>query len=80
MSTGDGEVPWGREPLHPRLLWERGTCAVQPPGAPVRPGRVSRGPLLGWGGQLWTLSLIHFYSWQLGPCPWHVFRPGHPGH
>lgn len=28
VSTGDREVPWGREPLHSRLLWERGTCAV----------------------------------------------------
>ena len=36
ISTGDREVPWGREPLHPRLLRERGACAVQPPGAPVR--------------------------------------------
>lgn len=52
MSTGDGEVPWGREPLHPRLLWECGARAVQPSGTPVRPGGGVKGPLpgLGWAG------------------------------
>lgn len=49
MSTGDGEVPWGCEPLHPRLLWERGARAVQPPGAPVRPGGCPVGLLGVWG-------------------------------
>ena len=69
MSTGDGEVPWGCEPLHPRLLWERGARAVQPPGAPVRPGGCPVGLLGVWGGQPWALSLIHFCFWQVGSCP-----------
>lgn len=77
MSTGDREIPWGSEPLHPRLLWERRTRAVQPSGTPVRPGWGIEGPLqgLGWAAtDLWPGLLLR---WQVGlPCPWREFRPG----
>ncbi|XP_054568802.1 palmitoyltransferase ZDHHC8 isoform X2 [Eptesicus fuscus] len=36
QRAGDGEVSWGRESFHPRLLWERGARAVQPPGSPSK--------------------------------------------
>lgn len=66
LSAGDGEVPWGREPFHPRLLWERGARAVQPPGSPVRPGWGVGASAWAQGGQLQPLSLVHFCPWQVG--------------
>lgn len=36
MFAGDREVPWWSESFYPRMLWKRGTCALQPLGSQVR--------------------------------------------
>lgn len=36
VFPGDREIPWGSESFYPRMLWKRGTCALQPLGSQVR--------------------------------------------